>query len=152
MLHVERTGDSAMHIDHFDPRLKPNYHQDYSNLYLASDGCNKAKGNHWPTEAEQRRLGVRFLDPCAEQDYGVHIFEDPQNHQLIGTTAAGRWQIEICNLNASHLLIERGERASLQRILTGPGRIRGSLALARKAIAELREQYERKIPPIPPLP
>ena len=114
MLHVERTGDTAMHIDHFDPRLKPNYQQDYSNLYLASEGCNKAKGNNWPTKADQK-LGVRFLDPCAEQDYGVHIFEDPQTHHLIGTSAAGVWQIEICNLNANHLVIERRERATCRK-------------------------------------
>src|ERR1700716_3517018 len=53
MQHVDRIGDTAMHIDHFDPRLKEKYKQVYSNLYLASSQCNIAKGKHWPTLVEQ---------------------------------------------------------------------------------------------------
>jgi hypothetical protein len=151
MQHVEECGDVAMHIDHFDPRLKTRYTQDYSKLYLASSQCNIAKGVHWPTETEEK-WGVRFLDPCAERDYGVHLFEDPSTHELVATTAAGWWQITICDLNAEHFVIERRERANLQKILTGGGRIRSSLALAREAISQLKEDYERKIPPIPPPP
>jgi len=151
MQHVERIGEMAMHIDHFDPRKKKKYRQAYSNLYLAGSQCNISKGNNWPTWRE-RASGVRFLDPCAEQDYGAHIFEDPISHELIGTTPAGNYQILMCDLNALHLVLERRERSALHQILFGPGKIKSDFATALKAISELRRHYERSIRPIPPPP
>jgi hypothetical protein len=151
MQHVEVIGDVVMHIDHFDPRLKKRYHQPYANLNLASNHCNTAKGAHWPKPAETA-LGVRFLNPCIEPDYGVHIFEDPQTHQLVGTTPAGKYQILMCGLNASHLILERRERTALGTILHGPGKVKSDFQAARDAIKELHDRCERKIPPIPPPP
>lgn len=151
MRHVEITGDVAMHIDHFDPREKSRYEQRYRNLKLATDGCNIAKGANWPNRAEQR-TGARFIDPAKERDYGVHIFEDPVTHELIGVTPAGIYQILICNLNAPHLVIERRERTHLRKLLKGPGRLRSDFDKAKESIAALRRQCERMIPPIPPPP
>jgi hypothetical protein len=151
MQHVERIGEMAMHVDHFDPRKKKRRRQAYSNLYLAGSQCNISKGNNWPTWVE-RASGVRFLDPCAEQDYGEHIFEDPITHELIGATPAGDYQILMCDLNALHLVLERRERSALQQILFGPGKVKSDFVTALEAIGELRRQYERSIPPIPPPP
>ena len=152
MRHVDVAGDVAMHIDLFDPRLKKHYQQPYWNLYLATAGCNIAKRDNWPTPAEVA-AGARFLDPCKEKDYGVHRFENPITHEVVGVTPAGRYQILICDLNASHLIIERAERAALRRILFGPAKIKTtSFAAAKEAIVALRQQYERKIPPVEPPP
>lgn len=150
MQHVEQIGEVAMHIDHFDPRKKKRYKQAYSNLYLASSQCNISKSNTWPTWFE-RASGVRFLDPCDERDYGSHIFEDPTSHELIGTTPAGRYQILMCDLNAQHLVLKRRTRTAVGRILFGPGEIKSDFATALEAITELRKEYERSIPSIPPL-
>lgn len=151
MQHVDTIGDSLMHIDHFDPRLKKRYKQPYSNLNLASGYCNLSKLTHWPKPREIA-LGVRFLNPCVEQDYGVHIFEDPISHELQGITPAGIYQILMCDLNARHFVLERHERSVLRSLLTGPGRIKSNFTPAARAISELRTQFERKIPPIPPPP
>src|SRR6266511_1990984 len=67
MQHQERAG--KLEVDHFDPRLKQELIQDYSNLFPASQHCNGKKSNHWPTKAE-RAVCCRFLNPCEEMDYG----------------------------------------------------------------------------------
>ena len=151
MRHVETTGDIEMHIDHFDPRKKRRYAHPYSNLLLASGHCNISKGTHWPTR-EEIDMGSHFIDPCKEQDYGVHIFEDPATHELIGATPAGEYQILMCDLNAPHFVIERRDRTTLRQILEGPARIKSSFSTALTALQELKQQYERKIPPIKALP
>jgi len=66
--HLKRAGGlKAMEIDHFNPHLKGKLIQQYANLFLATRHCNAAKGDAWPTRAEQR-LGLRFLNPCVELD------------------------------------------------------------------------------------
>lgn len=71
----------------------------------------------WPS-GELRKLGARFLNPTKEQDYGVHIFEDPGTHELVGTTPAGKYHIRCCDLNAPHLVQERHDRAQLTKLLS----------------------------------
>jgi hypothetical protein len=148
MQHIEHIGEVAMHIDHFDPRKKKRARQAYSNLYLASSQCNVSKSNNWPAWFE-RTSGVRFLDPCDEQDYGAHIFEDPASYELIGTSPAGKYQISMCDLNAQHLVLKRRVRTALKEILFGPGKIKSEFVTALEAITELRKEYDRSIPPIP---
>jgi len=151
MQHVETIGDVAMNIDHFDPRKKRRLRQAYSNLNLASSECNSSKSNHWPNR-QQRLSGARFLNPCKEKDYGVHIFEDPTTHELVGTSIAGTYQILMCNLNAQHFVLERADRTALAQILFGPKKIKSDSVNVQQSISQLRQSYKRKIPPIPPPP
>lgn len=143
-----------MEIDHFDPRLKSKFIQRYSNLFLATRHCNGAKGDTWPTGAE-RNLGLRFLNPCNEKDYGEHMFEDPQSHRLVGVTPAGRYHIRMLDLNADHLVAERRERAEIRALLTRAAFTlkRGrSEAEAVDLMSALRKQVEEMIPDFPFLP
>jgi hypothetical protein len=105
-----------MEVDHFNPNKKRDYVQAYDNLFLATRHCNSAKRDRWPT-SKQRTLGIRFLNCCKEADYGVHIFEDPDTHEVVGVTPAGRYHVRSCDLNAQHLVDERAERAALWLLL-----------------------------------
>lgn len=107
-----------MEVDHFNPKLTGAERHRYENLFLATRHCNLAKRDHWPTD-EDLAAGIRFLNPCEEQDYGVHLFEDPATHELVGVTPAGRWHIEILLLNASHLVEERRRRTRFQQLQSG---------------------------------
>jgi hypothetical protein len=138
-----------MEIDHFNPNKKRNLIQQYENLFLATRHCNGAKRDRWPSNKE-RQLGVRFLNCCEETDYGVHIFEDPQTHELVGITPAGRYHVRNCDLNAPHLVEERAERAKLWRLLEGiPVRIKQQgWSLPTEALA-LNDVADKMIPRIP---
>lgn len=103
---------TEMQVDHFDPTQKSARLQVYSNLFLADAHCNGAKSDTWPTD-EERRMGIRFLDCCNEQDYGASIFEDPKTHELIGTTPAAIYHIETIDLNDPGLIEERRVRYEL---------------------------------------
>lgn len=116
--HVQRVGYRCMEVDHFNPNRRGPSRHEYSNLFPATRHCNGAKSDLWPAR-ELRKAGVRFLNPTKEQDYGVHIFEDPQTHELVGATPAGKYHIRCCDLNAPHLVRERRDRAELGRILGG---------------------------------
>ncbi len=106
-----------MEVDHFDPTLRANARNCYDNLFYSTRHCNNAKRRHWPTSA-QRSRDVRFLNCCEEQDYGLHIFEDPATHRVFGVTPAGRYHVRMCDLNAPHFIRERRDRALLSDILT----------------------------------
>jgi hypothetical protein len=56
-----------MHIDHFNPKLTAKKRDAYSNLMLATERSNIAKGEKWPSSSE-RRKGVRLLNPTKELD------------------------------------------------------------------------------------
>jgi hypothetical protein len=117
MQHMARAGGlGGMQVDHFDPREKRKKTQRYSNLHLATAHCNRAKSDSWPN-GEARRAQCRFLDCCREQDYGVHIFEDPNTHELVGATPAGVYHIEKCDLNAPHFVEERRKRSRYAALL-----------------------------------
>lgn len=148
-------GESQMEVDHFDPTLSGQKRHVYRNLYLASAHCNGKKSDYWPTAAE-RRVGIRLLDPCAEIDYGKHIFEDPCSHELVGITPAGRYHIDICDLNAKTFVDERRRRAKLRRYAKGANiaGLAGDWNDLTKFLGESVKIVEELIPdiPAPPLP
>lgn len=106
-------GEERMEVDHFNPTLRGEDRHRYKNLYLSCGHCNRKKSNYWPTRAEVSR-GLRLLDPCAEQDYGLHIYEDPHTHLLTSSTPAGRYHITILDLNAPTFVNERTARAEIR--------------------------------------
>ena len=151
--HVKRVGYKGMEVDHFNPRLRGLARNKYANLFPATRHCNGSKSDHWPSAAA-RKSGIRFLNPCKEVDYGVHIIEDPQTHMLVGMTPAGLYHIRCCDLNAPHLVQERHDRARLWEILDDCLiTVRGSDALLDgsgmlEISTSLRAIVEKMIPPI----
>ncbi len=109
-----------MEIDHFNPKVPGRKRNTYSNLFQATRHCNNAKSDTWPS-SEDKKLGLRFLNPCKERDYGKHIFEDKNSHELIGVTSAGEYHIDYLDLNAPHLVHERATRSRLRNILNDTG-------------------------------
>ncbi len=152
MQHLSRAGGvKCMEVDHFDPTLEDSVRNVYENLFLATRHCNLSKRDLWPTLFE-RTQGMRFLNCCKEQDYGVHIKEDADSHYLVGLTPAGRYHILACDLNSPHLIEERKLRAKLLDLLS---RRRMNLKPcvrfqdAQIAVNELRRIVGRMIPSIP---
>lgn len=143
-------GESCMEVDHFDPRQKRDFIQDYRNLFLATRHCNLAKGKQWPTKADIA-AGLRFLNPCEEMDYGEQILEDPISHKLVGLTPAAIWHIRKLNLNAEHLRMERHDRAEIWKDLRSAFTIkpRVSVDVVTTASATLQATVDRMIPEIP---
>jgi hypothetical protein len=149
MQHSEHAG--PLEVDHFDPRLKNAYIQDYENLFPASRHCNGKKWNHWPNRAELAN-GCRFLNPCKEIDYGEQIFEARATHELVGTNPAARWHIRICGLNSQHLIAERAKRAKHWKNLKDvPILFSGAIEAAAEFAQNYRELVETMIPEIPSL-
>jgi hypothetical protein len=136
-----------MEVDHFDPRQKRDIVQDYQNLFLASRHCNIAKGDQWPNKAD-RALGLRFLNPCKEMDYGEQILEDPNSHKLVGVTPAAIWHIRKLDLNAEHLRREREDRAEIWRDLRSAMTVKPHVKdeILQKVTATLQVTVERMIP------
>lgn len=117
MQHVYRAGGrSCMEVDHFNPHKKQNSIQEYKDLFPATRHCNLSKRDRWPSNKD-REVGIRFLNCCDEIDYDVHILEDPDTHELVGMTPAGKYHIRNCDLNAPHLVQERVRRAEIWRLL-----------------------------------
>lgn len=136
-----------MEIDHFNPKKKRARIQEYANLFLATRHCNGAKGNRWPSKKDiQRRL--RFLNCCKETDYGVHIFEDPDTHEVVGVTPEGKYHVRYCDLNDPYFIKERKERTNLWRLLKAE-----SVKLLHWRLPDvyyaLKTQAERMIPELP---
>ena len=118
MLHKDMAGgESALDVDHFDPRLKSGYLQSYSNLFPASRHCNGKKQNAWPTR-EMQAAGIRFLDCTKEHDYDVHILEDPGTHRVFGVTPVGRYHVRVLDLNADVFIRHRKMRTNLRIFMT----------------------------------
>ena len=120
LIHIDNAGgERCMEVDHFKPKKKFSRRPHvYSNLMLASRHCNGSKGDEWPSK-ELRDKGFKFINPCKEQDYGKHIFEDIETGMLIATSNQGWYQIEKCDLNAEHLVKQRLQRTKLRTILEG---------------------------------
>ena len=147
MQHSRSVGNLT--VDHFDPRRKRDYLQDYRNLFPSTFHCNRAKSNNWPTKQELE-LGCRFLNPCEENDYGETIFEDLQTHKLIGTTRAATWHIRMCGLNAQHLIDERAMRSEhYKRLRAIPIAFHGDHQAVADMARGYRELIETMIPEIP---
>jgi hypothetical protein len=104
--HTLQAGLTCMEIDHFNPMLTGEARHSYRNLMWSTRLCNNAKRKYWPSSAERKR-GIRFLNPCAEWDYGECIFENPVTHELIGKTPAARYHIEMLRLNNESFVWER---------------------------------------------
>lgn len=152
--HVNRVGLKLMEVDHFNPNLRGPARNNYSNLFPATRHCNGSKQDTWP-DAHFTKLGARFLNPTKEQDYGVHIFEDPLSHLLVGTSPAGKYHVRCCDLNSPHLVLERAERARLRRVLNDyPVTAKLPLQISHQgqmldASSVLRAILENMIPQIP---
>jgi hypothetical protein len=156
MQHLNRAGGhKCMEIDHFDPRKKNDFIQEYNNLYLSTRHCNGSKRAVWPT-ASQMRAGLRYLDCCKEMDYGSHLFEDATTHRLIGVTTTGVFHIRSCDLNAPHLVNERRVRAKIWNSLRmAPVSVTASIESAPAVLAAmdlLTKQAREMIPEITPPP
>lgn len=151
MRHMLSLGETAMEIDHFNPKLKGRARHSYKNLLLACRICNSSKSDIWPT-ADQRRRDIRFINPCGEMDYGVHIFEDPETHELVGETPAGKFQIDICDLNNETFIHERKARSLLLASLKSPLKFKGSWHILKTATDMLVGPTGTFIPEIPPPP
>jgi len=147
--HTDRSlGERTMEIDHFNPLLSGLKRHKYENLFLATRHCNGAKSDTWPTKIA-RDKGIRFLNPCEENDYGVHLFEHPVTHRLIGITPAGDFHITVCDLNATQFVNERADRAKIYDLLqntpvTPTHKSKNGEVL--EPIKLLREQFEKMIP------
>ena len=115
MRHRLQDADSQMEIDHFDPTLEGAARNRYSNLMLATAHCNNFKRKTWPHKALQDK-GFRFLNPTVEQDYGVHLFENPETHELETTTPEGRYHIDMLDLNNNAFVRERKARADFRKL------------------------------------
>lgn len=151
MIHKDMAGgESAIDVDHFDPRLKSRYLQSYSNLFPASRHCNGKKQNAWPTK-EMEAAGIRFLDCTKEHDYGVHILEDPVTHRVFGITPAGRYHVRVLDLNAGVFIKHRQMRANLRVFMTEtPLTIKPKvLNQLRPAVELAKNLLEMAIPSIP---
>ena len=156
MQHTNRAGGlKCMEVDHFNPRRKRDAYQKYNNLFLATRHCNGAKHDRWESN-KKRKLGARFLNCCVEEDYDVHILEDPETHEVVGVTREGIYHVRNCDLNAPHLVQERKQRTQLWDLIEKtPLRIRntagGTTANAQAAteIAEaLRKVVSEMVPKI----
>lgn len=150
---LQHTTRCALAVDHFDPRKKRKAIQQYGNLYPASSHCNRAKSATWPTLA-MVRAGIELLDCCKSPDYGAVIFEDSASHELVGSTPAARFHIEVCALNATHLVSERRKRAQHWHTLENtPVLVNdGELARVMEIVHALRSELELMIPRIAPPP
>ena len=116
--HEMIAGTNNIEVDHFNPDLRGKRRHDYSNLLPAESVCNGSKLAFWPTE-EQRAAGIRLLNPFEEQDFGNHICEDIDSHNLIGMTPTGRFHIIKLKLNAPHFVDERRRRYQMHKEFSG---------------------------------
>jgi hypothetical protein len=147
--HLQRVGGvGGMDIDHHNPKLKHPQKNAYTNLFLASRHCNGKKGDEWPTP-KQRAQGLRFLNPCKEQDYGVHLFEDPDTFEIWGATPAGRYHVRIVDLNADHLVRERRRRHELRALRKMPMIVTALRHDAAVGVRAFSAEVENMIPVIP---
>jgi hypothetical protein len=138
-----------MEVDHFDPTLVGKDRNTYDNAMLATKACNLSKSANWPSREDQKQ-GFRFLNPCKEQDYGKHIFEDPVTHELIGATTEGRYHIDMLDLNNPSYVWERKSRAAyLYARRNCFALLAGSYADINDALKFVDEMMDLYIPEIP---
>jgi hypothetical protein len=146
---MQKKPFAEMEVEHFDPRKKKKYIQDYTNLFPATRYVNGKKSNIWPT-ASERKKGCRFLNPCEEMDYGEQIFENPNTHELYGVTPAAKWHILMCGLNADHFIDERRKRSKyLRQISNQPITSVGFDTNELRLIDSIKEVVNSLIPLIP---
>jgi hypothetical protein len=154
MIHEREIGRETIEVDHFDPRKvggKKNHN--YDNLLPAYGPCNRSKSNKWPSP-EAEASGVRFLNPTVEGDYGVHLFEDPLSHKIIGFTPAGRYHLRHLALNTEYLIYKRKNRSIAKGLRDKLQLIEGLLPYDAARLNDFLGDAESAIPDIdpPPLP
>ncbi|MEI6493242.1 MAG: hypothetical protein WCO94_11890 [Verrucomicrobiota bacterium] len=138
-----------MEIDHYDPELLDPQRNEYRNLYLATRHCNGSKTALFiKTDSQGRTLQI--LDPCNEHDYDHVLFEDPDTHELVGTTPRAEWHIIVCDLNADHLVQERKDRAEMRKLVTATPVIvkKEMIRHTRSGVVAILSKLDRMIPPI----
>ncbi|MCC5845502.1 MAG: hypothetical protein JJU05_14740 [Verrucomicrobia bacterium] len=153
-LHVDDAGGiDAMDVDHFNPTLKKEVNQRYSNLFLSTRHCNGSKGEFWPSEKD-RKSGLRLLNPCRENEFPDHIVEEAGTGRLIGKTPAGKLHILVMGLNDPSLVQHRIKRRHFRDLLhKSDGLIQlkreVSLSDCGEAIRMLKENIDKMIMDIP---
>lgn len=145
------TGTSCLDIDHFNPTLTGKARDRYDNLMVATHLSNMAKKRIWPSLSD-RRKGFRVLNPCKEQDYENHLFEDPVSHRIVSSTIPGRFHIFACNLNDESYVWERTRRANLRAQLLQLRILPMPLEEISHLVSEFSTLLEVMIPPIPATP
>lgn len=153
---MHRSEIDEMEVDHFNPHLKAKYIQMYSNLMPSLGSCNRTKGSTWPSPAD-RAVGLRFIDPTKEFDYGCQIFEKPDTHELVGTTPAAKYHIRVLGLNSEYLVQRRKNRARLREYVSHMPKADTSwtnpdTGELHQGSQVLKELLDRMIPFIPPPP
>ncbi len=104
-------------IEHFKPRTFRRLVNSYANLFWACHACNRAKGDQWPSAAEQA-LGMRFVDPCVEP-LGQHLELSGLEVKAVAASPAGDYMIDEIYLNsAQHTRRRRLRAEKVKRILT----------------------------------
>jgi hypothetical protein len=147
--HIQRVGGKGgMDIDHHNPNLQHPKRNAYENLFLATRHCNGKKGDKWPNP-NQRAAGLRFLNPCREMDYGVHLFEDPDTFEIWGATPAGKYHVRMLDLNADHLVRERRRRHSMLKFRKLPQVVSARRDDALKGVQAFQKEVDEMIPLIP---
>lgn len=87
---------NTFEIDHFIPkRLAPEKENDYSNLVYACYECNRKKAGKWLSEDKDIQFvdGMGFVDPATDE-YDKNLERDEEGN-IIGTTPAGKYMVEI---------------------------------------------------------
>lgn len=145
-----------MEVDHFDPTLKHPFRNRHGNLVSASHHCNGKKSDTWHTE-EDREQGIYIINPYHEEDYGRHLLEDRKTGKLVGNTVAGRWHIEVLDLNAEHIVTKRLDRTKMNDTLLAAAMASGAdptnavLLNLLHMLAELQKTLMLKMIPVLPL-
>lgn len=126
----EMGGKKSFHIDHYRPKEKPQFKHlitEYSNLLYSCRDCNEFKDDYWPNPLEWL-LGRIYLDPC-EYDVDDHI--DKSDHEWIGLTRMGIFNIDELHLAEEPKTTVRSERERLHDLLTESQQ---SLVMAERAL------------------
>jgi 5-methylcytosine-specific restriction endonuclease McrA len=152
MIHEREIGKETIEVDHFDPRkLGGKKNHSYDNLLPAFGPCNRSKSDKWPSAAAEVS-GARFLNASVEQDYGVHLFEDPESHRIVAVTTAGKYHLRYLNLNTECLVLKRKNRSIAKRLRDNVPLMQGLSAYDAGQLDDLLGNAESAIPEIDPPP
>jgi hypothetical protein len=112
----EMGGKKSFHIDHYRPKEKPQFKHliaEYTNLLYSCRDCNEFKDDYWPNPLEWL-FGLIYLDPC-EYDVEEHI--DKSDHEWVGRTRMGIFNVDELHLAEETKITIRLERERLQDLL-----------------------------------
>lgn len=118
ILDADFGGIVHFHVEHFRPKSIEEFKKlenDIRNLFYACSVCNRFKSDHWAGEPDAKGNTPTFLDPGVV-DYNQHISWRLTDHQLEGTTVAGKFAVERMYLNRPQLVLARRAHAVSTRI------------------------------------